>query len=426
MRILVVTLSLLVFSVASAQETSPTSITFKECYTLAVKQSETISINEELIHQAEAQYGQSKGGAFPEIFFGYDSTWQQKPSSTGSTPNSLFISPQTNTKFGIRKKVFTGYRELAAIHSGSSFVDQRKDEKNHALQMLLSDVADAYYGTLQAESDLAVTKKTFELLQDRWKETKERASVGRNRQADVAALETQLRTMEAQTKETERTVQAQRDLLSFLTGRSITETLSSFEMKNVESTPINVYVEHASSRPDVQAQKMAVDVANAVVRVERSSHFPSLDLGANYYLDRTGYRQDVQWDAMLSLEVPIWSWGATQKGVNVAKAQLRQQQLLEREARRRAQLEVQNAYRDVISAHQQADIYQKASVAANNEHTLTTRDYKRGLVTTFEVLETLNRLVDTERSLNLATLRARLAEVNLKIASGYSPEEILQ
>ena len=213
MRILVITLSLLVFNTAIGQEASTTSNTLKECYNLAVKQSESISINDELIRHAEAQDGQSKGGALPEIFFGYDSTWQQKPSSTGSTPNSLFISPQTNTKFGIRKKLFTGYRELAAINSGSSFIDQRKDERNHALQMLLSDVADAYYGTLQAESDLAITKKTFELLQDRWKETKERASVGRNRQADVAALETQLRTREAQTKETERVVQAQREML---------------------------------------------------------------------------------------------------------------------------------------------------------------------------------------------------------------------
>jgi outer membrane protein TolC len=269
-------------------------------------------------------------------------------------------------------------------------------------------------------------KKNFDLLQDRWKETKGRASVGRNRQADVAALEGQLRTMEAQTMESERLVQAQRDLLSFFTGRPITEALSSFEMRNVESTPIQTYIEHTSSRPDVKAQEAAVDVANGAVRVERSNHFPTLDLGANYYLDRTGYREDVKWDAILNLEVPIWSWGATQKGVNAAKADLRRQELVGQEMKRRAQLEVQNAYRNVVSAHRQADTYQKASAAANREHQLTSRDYQRGLVTTFEVLETMNRFVDTERGLNLATLNARLAEVNLKIAAGYTPEEILQ
>lgn len=402
------------------------AVTLKQCYDLAIKQSETIAINDEFIKQAEAQYGQAKGVALPEIFFGYDSTWQDRPSSSGGTPGSFFITPQTNTRFGARKSLFTGYRELAAIKSGANFVDQRKDEKNRALQLLLNDVANAFYGTLQAEADVVISKKNFELLQDRLKETRQRASVGRNRGADVSALESQAAVIEAQTMENERLAQMQRDLLSFFTGQKMTGELQPLEIRNVENKNVNDFLARVNSRPDVMAQEKAIDVATASVRLERSKHFPNVDLSANYYLDRQGFRSDVDWDAAIFLEVPIWSWGATQKSVNAAKTVVNQQRLMARETRRRAEVDIQNAYRDVVSARQQRIVYEKANIAAQKEHTLTVRDYRSGLVNTFNVLETMDRLYAAERGLNLATLRARLAEVNLKIASGYTPEEILQ
>jgi outer membrane protein len=400
-------------------------VTIQECYNLAVKQSETIAITDEFINQAEAQYGQAKGGALPEIFFGYDSAWQDRPASTGTTPGALFITPTTNTRLGVRKSLFSGYREIAAIKSGSNFVDQRREEKKRALQLLLNDVANAFYGTLQAEADLAVTKKNHELLQQRLKETQSRVRVGRNRAADVAALESQVATLEAQALETQRLVDTQRELLSFLTGQKITGQLEALDI-NIGGTSLNEYVARVGNRPDVQAQEMAIDVATAAVRLERSKHFPTLDMGANYYLDRRGFREDVDWDATINLEIPIWAWGSTQKGVNAAKTVVNQQRLLARETRRRAEMDIQNAYRDAISARQQRKIYETASKAAQKEHNLTEKDYRSGLVSTFDVLNTMIRLYETERGYNLAVLRYRLAEVNLKITSGYTPEEILQ
>lgn len=428
MRYAFVVSTLLFAGLSIAQENAPNNspiVTIQECYSMAVKQSETIAINDEFIKQAEAQYGQVKGGALPNIFFGYDSTWQDRPAAAGATPGTFFITPQTNTRFGIRKSLFSGYRELAAIKSGSNFVDQRKDEKNRALQLLFNDVANAYYGILQAEADLAVTKKNHEVLNERLKETQQRARIGRNRGADVAALESQVATLEAQSLESERIVQMQRELLSFLTGQKITGELQPLEMSRGEK-PLSDYIARVGNRPDVQAQEKSIDVATAAVRLERSKHFPSLDAGANYYLDRRGFREDVEWDAVISLEVPIWSWGATQKGVNAAKTVVNQQRLLARQTRRRAEMDIQNAYRDVISAREQRRIYEQASQAAQKENALTVRDYRSGLVSTFDVLNTMNRLYEAERSLNLAVLRSRLAEVNLKITAGYTPEEIMQ
>jgi outer membrane protein TolC len=416
--------ALLLSAVSSAQETAG-QITLQQCYEMSVKQSETIAITDESIAQAEAEYDQAKGSSLPDFFFGYDSTWQDRPISTGSTPGSLFISPQTNAKVGVRKSLFTGYRELAAIKSGASFVDVQKDAKNRALQLLLSDVASAFYATLTAETGVAISRKNHQLLLDRLKETKQRVQIGRNRSAEVAALESQVATLEAETLENERIAQTQRQLLSFFTGRAIHEQLIPKEneigLKNVEE-----YLTKVGQRPDVQAQEKAIDVALGNVRLERSKHFPNLDAGANYYLDRQGYREDVEWDAFIGLEIPIWSWGATQGGVNAAKAQMNSQRLLARQVRRQAEVDVKNAYRDAVSTRQQKAIYEKASAAAEKEHGLTVRDYRSGLVSTFDVLETMDRLIAAERGLNLSTLRARLTDVNLKVAAGYTPEEILQ
>lgn len=400
-------------------------LTLRQAYDLAVKQSETVALTDEYIRQAEAQYGQAKGGALPEVFFGYDSTWQDKPTTSGATPGTFFISPQTNTKLGIRKNLFTGYRELASIKAGSSFIDQRKDEKRRAMQLLLADVANAFYSTLQAQADVEISKKNHQLILDRLKETRQRVLVGRNRSADLAALESQANSLEALTLENERLELSQRQLLSFLVGRSVVERLLPVESPQDNKT-LDQYLQRINLRPDVQAQEKAIDVAMASVRVERSKHFPNLDMGANYYLDRTGFRQDVDWDATIMLEIPIWSWGATQKGVNVAKSVVAQQRLIAHRIHRQAEFDIQNAYRDATSARAQKIIYEKASLSAQKEHNLTVRDYRNGLVNTFDVLETMNRLYTAERGLNWAVLRARLAEINLKIAGGFTPEEIVQ
>lgn len=421
-----VTIWMLGVSLSYAQDNVLPPVTLKDCYQMAVKQSETIAINDELIRQAEALYKEAKGSSLPEVYFGYDSTWQDKPNTASATPGTFFISPQTNTKIGARKSLFTGYRELAAIKSGSNFVGQRKDEKNRALQLLLNDVAIAFYGTLQSEADLAIIEKDLKLLQDRLKETRQRANIGRSRGADVPALESQVHTLEAQQLESQRLVSAQRDLLSFYTGQSMRRELqpSVVQGGNMETLPS--FVNHVVNRPDLQAQEKAVDVSKAIMQSEKSKHLPTLDLSANYYLDRKGFREDVDWDAALVLEFPIWQWGATKNAITAAQSDYRQQQLLARRIQRQAEIDVQTAYNNVMSLRQQNEIYEKAGEAARKEHAQTVKDYRSGLVTTFDVLESMDRLYQTEKALNLTVLNARLAELNLRITAGYQPEEILQ
>jgi outer membrane protein TolC len=85
---------------------------------------------------------------------------------------------------------------------------------------------------------------------------------------------------------------------------------------------------------------------------------------------------------------------------------------------------VRNAHRDHAYAERQLAIRRRAQELARRDYELQTRDERRGLVTSLEVLESLNRLNAAELDLQSAVLAARLASVGLEIAAGADPASL--
>src|ERR1044072_9390111 len=57
------------------------ALTLKECYQLALKRSETIAINRQVIEEAEGQFLQSLSGILPKSNYEISQTWQDRNSS---------------------------------------------------------------------------------------------------------------------------------------------------------------------------------------------------------------------------------------------------------------------------------------------------------------------------------------------------------
>ena len=82
--------------------------------------------------------------------------------------------------------------------------------------------------------------------------------------------------------------------------------------------------------------------------------------------------------------------------------------------------------RDYLSATKQVEFQTKALELARRDYEQQVRDDRQGLVTSLEVLESLNRLNTAELALNSANLSQRLAAVNREIAAGATPAEIFE
>lgn len=408
--------SLLLLPVLAAAQAFPVR-TLREAYRAALENSDSIAVSEQTLRQAEALYRQALGSSFPELTARNDTTWQDKRSSGDST--------QSDGAIRLSKSGLTGYRELALVKSSKSTIAQREQERRRAEQLLLGDVAAAYYGLIQAKENTATTAQLIEFADKRLTELKERVRVGRAREADALSQEVQSEALHSQLEESARQVSARNDLLVYLV-RAPVDPLASAADAPALPPPLDGYLSRLETRPDVAAARDAVKVAGGSVDVARADFFPDVSLQANYYGYRPKTRSDNKWDAAASVSLPIFSFGAARASVAAAKAAYSRQEFALRAAVRAADLDVRNAHRDFASAVHQLEIQRRADALAQRDYTLQTQDERRGLVTSIEVLQSLDRLNIANLALNNALVSTRLAAITLEIAGGAMPKEILK
>lgn len=391
--------------------------TLKEAYFGALKNNERITISAESVREAEAVYRQTLGDALPE--FTYRRTVTRKDRA-GSTPERMFRLSKTD---------LTGYRELAELRADKSTVSQRVHERRRAEQLLLSDIAAAFYGYVQSAENISATNRLVELAQERLRELQKRVRVGRTREADAIGQDFQISTLFSQIEESERLLESRRNLLSFLADAPVGPPKLSDTGAGLAADklpPLDSYLERIDTRPDVRAAAENRESARALLDAARADRLPQLDATANYYTDRPTSNAGNDWDVALTVDVPVFDWAKRKGAVDEAASGLKQRDEELRAARRLAELEIRNAYRDYTSARKQMDIRKKSVDLARRDYEFQARDDRQGLVTSLEVIESLNRLNAAELAQISARIQERLAAINLEIAAGSRPEDILQ
>ncbi len=401
---------------ASAQEPAAAPVrTLLEAYRAALANSDAVAISERTILEAEALYRAALGGSLPQLTARNDTTWQDR-----RTPRS-----QSDGMLRLGWTGLTGYREIAAVRAGKSTVGRREHERRRAEQLLLADVAGAYYGVIQARENSGTTAQLIEYADKRLAELKERVRVGRAREADALAQEVQSQALRSQLEESVRQAQARGDLLAFLVRAPVEPVVPS---TGALAAPAGLdgYLARVETRPDVAAERDAAKAAGLGVDVARADYLPEFGLQGNYYAYRPAFRSSTKWDASASVSLPLFSFGAARAGVAAAKAGYEREELILRAARRSADLDVRNAHRDFSSAARQLEIQRRAGDLARRDYRLQSSDERRGLVTSIEVLQSLDRLNISNLAFNDALVQARLAAIALETAAGAAPEEILK
>lgn len=391
--------------------------TLRETYARALRHSDSVAASAQSLRSAEALYRQALGSSLPELSLAHDTQWSQRPS--GGAPGVQHDGMARLSWSGL-----TGYRELALIKSARATAAQREQLRKRAEQLLLADVAGAFFGLLQARENANATAELLGLAERRLRELQDRVRVGRTREADAIGQEVQVSALRAQLEESERQAQARSDLLAFLVRTPADPTADA--QTPPPPGPLEDYLARLETRPDVRAALAAVEAARGELRAARSGHLPELGLQANRYGYRPASRENNRWDASLSLSLPIFSWGAVQASADAAAAALGTEEYALQAARRQADLELRNAHRDDSSALRQFEIRSRTAALAQRDYELQRNDERRGLVTSLEVLESLNRLNNARLAYNSALLDARLAAIALELAAGAAPEELLR
>jgi len=366
------------------------ALTLRECYKLALKQSEYIAIDYEKIKEAEAHFLQALGTLLPQVSFSRQEVRNEHSRQSPAYDNFY------EQKFTFTQALFTGFREFAGMMGSKFEKKQREYQKLRAEQLLFIDVADAFYLLLEEQEDIEALETIENAFIERIGELQAREKIGKSRVSEVVMIETQLYTLQDQIESVKSQEQVVHELLAFLIGGpadEIVETDSDFTLKQETA-----YMIKASSRPDVRAAYYAWQADLKGVMAARSGFYPQVKLEGDYYTHRWSTPSDSSWEALLSIDIPIFQGTITYGQVKQAMAIARESELLFQRANRVAVREIHDAYVYAMAEILRAGILEKALKSAEKNYDLQCQDYRLSVVNNLDVLTALQSLEDVRRT----------------------------
>lgn len=403
------------FSVAFAAEQKPDpsqTLTLPDCYKLALKRSETVAIQQEIVNEAEGRFQQYLNKIMPQTSF--EASKKIEDGNSSSSGDFEF----TETKFVFNQVIFSGFRELARISASRSEKGQRAYEKVRAEQLLLTDVANAFYFFLTYQEDMETLTVIRDALLERITDLKKREEVGRSRLSEVVGAQARLSRLEAELESVRSDSEVARQLLEFLIGQPVSATVDAPHNNADVDSGVDAYIGKAGNRPDVLAAKEALKAAGKMLHIAKASFSPSLNAEGNYYLDKEDASESTDWDATFKVSVPIGSAGENFGKVKEAKAKYRGAEYLVSANERKAVLDIKNAHTQYFASLRKAAALKKALEESEENYKLQKEDYRLSLVNNLTVLQALEDLQNVRREYIAAKNNVEKTYWDFKVAIG--------
>ncbi len=197
----------------------------------------------------------------------------------------------------------------------------------------------------------------------------------------------------------------------------------------------------AASSPDIKAAAAGVQEAGWEVSVARYQFLPSLALDFYYGIDANQFaahttgptdatgrstlpdylvngRQNLGYSAQVTLNIPVWNWGATRSKVKQAELKRDQAQLDLSLAQRTLQSNLAAAYVELQAARGQLESLRSSMDLASESLRLTVLRYQAGEATALEVVDAQNTVTLARNANDDGLARYRVALANLKMLTG--------
>jgi outer membrane protein len=419
---MLLTASLLLLSLPTrAVDAGAPALTLDDYFAAALRRSEVVSSQSELIRQAEERARQASSALLPTVDGVASRTWQEPlPAGTAITSNAQ-LERQTLARLTANQPLFRSFREFAALRQTQALVGAQNHDYQQARVLLFRDVVENFYSILSSEQDIANLDEEIRQNQVREKDLQARVRIGRSRASELLNVQSTISTLRAQREQLQGQLSVARENLAFLSGLDSTIALRDNEVLPQQLEPLTEYLERVELRPDVQAGKERLTAGQENVAVARGAHLPSLDLNGNYYLERPGNLQDVTWDVQLALTVPIFSGGSLQSKVREAQSQHTQAELNLEQVRRQAQQEIRALHQSVLFDRSQLEALEKATEISRRNYAAQTREYQLGLVTNLDVILALTAYLENQRAADRVRFILKQDYLKLQAAAQRRP-----
>jgi outer membrane protein TolC len=296
-----------------------------------------------------------------------------------------------------------------------------------ALRGLAVTVAQAYYGFVAAQRKYATAQLANEEAQRFMDISDKLEKGGEVAHSDVIKARIQLQQRQRDLREAELGMNKARLDLAVLIFPDFNENFAVVDdLGAPEALPSFDEVTAAATRnnPDLRAAQAALRQARQEVAVAWGGILPSLAFDYWYGIDathlaaRTDGVNNLGSSAAVTLQLPIWSWGANVSKVKQASLQ-RKQAVVELNATQRTLLaNIRTYYDEARAARDELELLSQSAQLAAESLRLTNLRYRAGEATVLEVVDAQNTLTSAANASDDGQVRLRVAVANLQTLTG--------
>lgn len=400
-----------------SQATAGTPDGLRQLHSLAQKQSEAIKIAESREKQADERKSRAGGTLLPTVTGRYNYTEIDPPPGASSAFTRI---NQYSALVNLNQPIYR-----AGAYSAYSFtkVDlelQQRLREQEGLG-LWQATTEGYYNLWMAKNDLENIKKLREFSEERAKELRERVRVGRSRKGELMQAEAQLASVDADVSRAENALLAAQERVNFLAGADYSPAYGKLPENVSKAGALGEYLQQAQQRPDVKASAQNIQLTEKEISIAKAGHHPTVDFNANYYFERTGILQDSEWDVGVAVSVPIFQGGTVMAQTREAAERKRENVLAYERLKREVDRDVRILWQNVQTLDKVVGDLKVAQSKAEATYQENKKDYRYGLVTSLDVLVSLNEYIDNKRGFERAVLEREMLALQLQLATGVSP-----
>lgn len=329
------------------------------------------------------------------------------------------------------------FRADAWFNYQSSQYNSKRAEADFskAQQDLILTTATAYFGVLRAKENLATAVSAEAAFKRQWEQAKERFDVGLIAITEVHESRASYDSIKTSRIQSEGDLQIAKETLGRLTGvvyDEVNELSEGFPI--VQPTPNNAdeWVNTAYQQNwSIKSAEFALQSLDEQLKTEKSGHYPTLDLSANYSVnDYNGPNplDNTRDDASIALifQLPLYQGGGTSASIRRSRFLVEQSRQVLETTRRNVKLDTRSLYTavktdiDTVASQKQNIISRESALEA------TRAGYSVGTRNIVEVLDAERNYFVALRDYANARFDYVIDSLSIKQAAGtLSPQDLI-
>ncbi|MFP9113992.1 TolC family protein [Flavobacterium sp. RHBU_3] len=420
--------------------TAPKTLTLKEAVNYALQNKAEAAKAKLDVENSEYKIQEVRAQALPNISASGGLTYNPilqlnaLPGDFFGAPGTVILAPlgqKWNSVAGVNltqkifdQSVFTGLKAAKSTREFYQVNAQLTEEQ------VIERVANSYYQVYIQRQKLTVLNETYANTEKTRNIIKGQFDAGLARKIDLDRMNVNLRNIETQRTQLRNSVELQENTLKFYIGMPINAAISLPETE-MEIKPLALEENpDVTNRTEYQLLQKQKQLYYYNKKAQQAAYYPTLSVTAGYNYIGQGPEMpwfkkpadQVYWSDYstigLNLHVPIFTGFGTRAKVRQAEIDLKKTEEDIKDTKLSLDLAYQNAKVQIQNSISTIELQRENSKLAREVLENTQNNYRQGLATLTDLLDSENSYIEAENNYISAQLDYKIAEIQLIKAKG--------